>query len=129
MNSSIQAIRFQPSTVETSGAPLPGTKPVSQQAGARPFGPAPSAVTVPPGTLDARPGTAQIEEALESVRQVLTPVARNLLFSLDEESGETVIKVVDSTTNEVIRQIPSEEILAISKALDTLQGLLLRQQA
>ena len=126
---SIQAIRFQPPTTETSGAPLPGTNPAAQQVAARPSGAVPDTLAVPSGTHDARAGAAQIEEALESVRQVLAPVARNLLFSLDEESGETIIKVIDSSTDEVIRQIPSEEILAISKALDTLQGLLLQQQA
>lgn len=125
--SSIQAIRFQPPTAETSGTPLPGSRPGAQQTATRSAESVPGAVTV--GTLDARFGNAQIEEVLENLRQVLAPVARNLLFSLDEESGETVIKVVDSSTDEVIRQIPSEEILAISKALDKLQGLLLQQQA
>lgn len=70
-----------------------------------------------------------IQQALDEVREALAPVAQNLLFSLDEDSGRTVIKIVDSTTDEVIKQIPSEEILAIAKALDKLQGVLIRQQA
>lgn len=70
-----------------------------------------------------------IQQALDEVREALAPVAQNLRFSLDEDSGRTVIKIVDSTTDEVIKQIPSEEILAIAKALDKLQGVLIRQHA
>ena len=39
------------------------------------------------------------------------------------------MKVVDASTDEVIRQIPSEEIISIAKALDKLQGLLVEQKA
>lgn len=74
-------------------------------------------------------GSEQVQTALEEVREALAPVARNLQFSLDEDTGRTVIKIIDSSTDEVIRQIPSEEIIAIAKALDKLQGLLLRQEA
>jgi flagellar protein FlaG len=56
-------------------------------------------------------------------------LASNLLFSLDQETGKTVIKIVDSQTNEVIRQIPSEEVLAIARNLDRIEGLLLKQKA
>ena len=79
--------------------------------------------------LQAPPDQAGIQQALEEVREALAPVAQNLRFSLDEDSGRTVIKIVDTATDEVIRQIPSEEILAIAKALDKLQGVLIRQQA
>lgn len=44
-----------------------------------------------------------------------------LQFSVDESTGESVIKVMDKATNEMIRQIPSEEMLQIAKALDRFQ--------
>lgn len=71
----------------------------------------------------------ELERALQEVRKVVEPVARNLQFSIDSDTGRTLVKVVDSTTKEVIRQIPSEEILSIAKALDKLQGLLIKQEA
>jgi flagellar protein FlaG len=37
--------------------------------------------------------------------------------------------VVDAVTHEVVRQIPGEEILAIARAIDRMQGLLLKQKA
>ena len=48
---------------------------------------------------------------------------------MDDSTGKTVIKVVDSSTHELIRQIPSEEMLEIARALDRLQGLLVHQKA
>ncbi len=71
----------------------------------------------------------ELDHALEAVRKVVEPVARNLQFTVDEDTGRTVVKVIDSSTQEVIRQIPSKEILSIAKALDKLQGLLIKQEA
>ncbi len=76
-----------------------------------------------------KPSIEELRAAVERIRQVVTPNAQSLQFSVDEELGRTVVRVTDAITNEVIRQIPSEEAIAISKALDKLQGLLLRQQA
>ena len=80
---------------------------------------------VPPVRLTA----AQLEQMVQEVRQVVAPVAQNLRFSIDEGSGRTVVKVVDAQTDEVLRQIPSEEWLSISKALDKLQGLFVSNKA
>ncbi|MDO9597682.1 MAG: flagellar protein FlaG [Azoarcus sp.] len=77
----------------------------------------------------AEPDRATLLQAVDEVRNAIKPVAQDLLFSIDDDSGRTVVKVVDSSTDEVIRQIPSKELLAISKALDKLQGLLLKQEA
>jgi flagellar protein FlaG len=88
-------------------------------------------------TLTSRPVTAnnpaeqkqQLEAAVKAVQEFTRPMAGNLEFSLDDETGKTIVKVVDSTTKELIRQIPSEEMLEIARALDRLQGLLVRQKA
>lgn len=71
----------------------------------------------------------EVERIVEEVRKVVAPVAQDLRFSLDQQTGKTVIRVVDSATNEVIRQIPSEEVLAIARALDKIEGLLLNHRA
>ncbi|HNF75316.1 MAG TPA: flagellar protein FlaG [Thauera aminoaromatica] len=75
------------------------------------------------------PDIGEVQKALEEVEKAVAPMAQSLQFSLDKDSGRTVVKVMDTDTNEVIRQIPSEEVLAISKAVDKLKGLLLKQQA
>jgi flagellar protein FlaG len=42
-----------------------------------------------------------------------------LHFSYDAESGNTIVKVIDRNTQEVIRQIPDQIFLKIAEALDS----------
>lgn len=53
----------------------------------------------------------EVSNAVESLNQYMKSIGRNLRFSIDADSGYTVITVVDRETEEVIRQIPSEEVL------------------
>jgi len=71
----------------------------------------------------------ELERAVKNVNEFVKPINNTLSFNLDQDTGQTVIKVVDLSTHEVIKQIPSEEMLAIAKALDTMKGLLVQQKA
>lgn len=71
----------------------------------------------------------QLKAAVNSVREYIQPFNNNLEFSINDDTKQVVVKVVDSATQEVIRQIPSEEMLAIAKALDSIKGLLFKQKA
>lgn len=71
----------------------------------------------------------RLKQAADMINKTIQSFARNLNFSVDEDTGKTVVKVVDMETGDVIRQVPSEEALAIAKALDSLQGLIIRQKA
>lgn len=71
----------------------------------------------------------QLKDATERVKDFVQTINRNLSFSIDNDTEQLVVKVVDSGTKEVIRQIPSEEMLAIAKALDKVQGLFVQQKA
>lgn len=83
-----------------------------------------------PAAASAQPSTEQVRKAVESMKQLVEPMAANSLqFSVDEDSGKTIVRVLDMETGELIRQIPSKELVEIAKSLDRLQGLLLRQQA
>lgn len=75
------------------------------------------------------PAREQVQEVAKQLQRVAEPVAQNLQFMVDGETGKTVIRVVDGATKEVIRQIPNEEVLAIARAIDRLQGLLLKGKA
>ena len=83
----------------------------------------------PPPAATAQPSAEQVKQAVNDVQNAVKSVAQNLQFSVDKDTGQTIIKVVDASTQEVIRQIPAQEILAIAKAVDQMQGLLLRQKA
>ena len=65
--------------------------------------------------------SARISEAVSSINKIVQNIQRDLSFNLDEDSGETIIQVVDSESGELIRQIPSEEALAIASQLRDLQ--------
>ncbi|MBI4754651.1 MAG: flagellar protein FlaG [Betaproteobacteria bacterium] len=80
-------------------------------------------------TQDRVVRTAQLQQAVDAVAMVVEPVARDLRFSIDDTTGRTVVKVLDVKTDELIRQIPAEEVLDIAHAIDKLQGLLIRQRA
>jgi flagellar protein FlaG len=73
----------------------------------------------------------QVKNAVENVNRAVQNMAHgsNVEFIVDKDTKINVIKVVDKATSEVIRQFPSEEILSIAKAIDTLQGLIIRQKA
>jgi flagellar protein FlaG len=49
-------------------------------------------------------------------------VQSNLQFSIHEASGHVIVKVIDTETDEVIRQIPSEAILALAENAERLYG-------
>lgn len=76
-----------------------------------------------------QPDSAQLTQAVASVNQAMQKLAPGLEFSVDQESNRTIVKVVDKQTNELIRQMPSAEMLEISKAMDRVQGLLISLRA
>lgn len=88
---------------------------------------APAQTTPAPAQVFASP--EQVSRAVKEIQQAVGPVAQDLQFSVDNETGRTVVRIVDSATQQVIRQIPTEEVLAISRAVGRMQGLLLRQKA
>ena len=71
----------------------------------------------------AAPAAQDLAHLVNKLNRSLVAVQRNLSFRVDEESGRTVITVVDAATKEVVRQIPSEEVLALSRFLDATGAL------
>lgn len=59
----------------------------------------------------------EIEEAVDDLNQYAQTVQRQLEFTVDKDSGKTIIKVVDAKTGETIRDIPPEEIINMQKHL------------
>ena len=71
----------------------------------------------------------EVKNAVLKLEKFVSSTASDIQFSLDDDSGEPIVKVIDRSTKEVIRQIPSKEMLEIAQALDRLQGLLIKQKA
>ena len=63
----------------------------------------------------------QIENAVTKLNEFVQTNSTQLNFSVDEGSNKQVVKVTDSKSGDIIRQIPSEEILRLSERLQELQ--------
>lgn len=72
---------------------------------------------------------AAISGAVKKLNDYVAPALQTIEFSIDDDTDRIVVKVVDTETQKVLRQIPNEEVLAISKTLDKLRGLVVRQTA
>jgi flagellar protein FlaG len=70
-----------------------------------------------------------VEDAIKRLSDFVSPSQSSLSFSVDDVSGRQIVTIVDTQSNEVIRQFPSKEAIAIARALDKLQGLLIRDKA
>lgn len=71
----------------------------------------------------------QVKEAVHRINQTIQAMTANVAFTTDAETGISTVSVIDAVTKEVIRQMPSEEVLAVARALDKLQGLIIQQKA
>jgi flagellar protein FlaG len=75
------------------------------------------------------PSTNQVNDAVKQINDALKALSQNLEFSFDSDINRAIVKVVDQQTGDVIRQMPTPEALELAKALDRVQGLLIRQKA
>ena len=71
----------------------------------------------------------EVKQRVEELNAAMKQHASSILFSIDEDSGRTIVKVVDTDTDTVLRQYPSKELLAISKQIDRFQGMFIKTQA
>ncbi len=71
----------------------------------------------------------KLSEKVEELNAKLQQMQRGLRFSVDDSSGRIVIKVIDLDTEEVIRQIPSEEMLSIMQQVGDSQSMIFNDEA
>ena len=64
---------------------------------------------------------AELQQAVDVVNQAVAMEQKSLSFSIDDVSGRSVIKVIDYETDELIKQIPSEELLKVAQDIKRLQ--------
>ena len=87
----------------------------------------PRAIPAMPQVPKPAPTPDELNEAVEALQSAVAGNATNLKFSVD--SGRTVVTVLDTETNEIIRQMPTKEVMEIWRALDRMQGMLLNGKA
>ena len=69
-------------------------------------------------SMDAVVDAEAVQRAVESIAQYAESLGRSLAIDVDERSGDFVVKVQNATTDELVRQIPSEEVLRIAAAIE-----------
>lgn len=115
----IELIRALSQQTATGTTPSPSAFPLEKPAES-PVETAPA-----PGGADATAKTANGAQALQDamktaasqIEAYLKSIGRELKFSVDEVTGDTVVTVRDAQSGEVIRQIPNEEALRLARAL------------
>jgi flagellar protein FlaG len=70
-----------------------------------------------------------VREAVAAINRAAKALNNSVQLSLDSGSGRAIVRVVDSETGQLIRQIPSEEALELRQALDRIAGLLIHRTA
>jgi flagellar protein FlaG len=58
-----------------------------------------------------------LKQAVSQLNDYVQNIQRNLQFNIDKESGVMVVKVIDTKSEKVIRQIPAEETLKLARSL------------
>ena len=103
----------------------------------------PSSGSPPPASHDVRAATApapkppastpsaeQLGNIVSKLQTQVGSAAADLQFSVDHDTGKSVVKVLEKTTNTVIWQFPSEQALQMSKDIERFQkGFMVNKQA
>ncbi|MDP3905345.1 MAG: flagellar protein FlaG [Methylococcaceae bacterium] len=63
-----------------------------------------------------------VKSAAAQGNSILQATNRNLEFQVDDSTKKVVVKIVDSKSGDVVRQIPSEDMLAFIKRMQDLEG-------
>lgn len=82
-----------------------------------------------PAAAAPAPTPEQVEQAVRQIQSYLSDSQRQLKFQVDQDTGRTVVRVLHPETNELIRQIPSEEVLTLARAMGNQGGRLFSQLA
>ena len=115
----------------SAGSPMAvagnGARP-SVDGAARTSAPAPAAAPVTAAS-DKKPAHAELSNAVADLNKVAQAASQGVRFSVDEDTGRTVVKVVDTQTDKVLRQIPTVEALKLWRSIEQMQGVMLRDKA
>ena len=80
--------------------------------------------SVPPAA-----SSVEVKQAVSRLNNYVQSLRRDLQFRVDEATDRVVVTVINSESGEVIRQIPSEEVMAVAHSLEQAQGLLVNERA
>lgn len=126
-------LRFPASDTRASGA-RPAAAPEQRQEMTQSGKTLPANPAAEASAAERAEQVREIQEASKTIASFVQKVSRELRFSVDADLGRTVVTVVDQSTDQVIRQIPGDEALAMAKyiseqSLAGVQGVLVTEKA
>lgn len=77
----------------------------------------------------SQPTQEVIAKTAKQMESFVQSMGRELNFSVDQASGYSVVRVINPQTGEVIRQLPSEELLKIAEMFEQTNSALVNQKA
>lgn len=90
--------------------------------------PTPDVAAKPLMGKQAELSVAEVLEVVQKANAALTGNQSNLKFLVDNDNGKPIVQIVDQETQEVLKQIPSVEMLKIAKAIEKMQGVLMSRE-
>ena len=72
----------------------------------------------------AKPSNDQLKQSVDDINKALASSSISVQFQVDPDYKDLIVKIVDQDSGKLIRQMPTEEVVRISKAMDNLKGLL-----
>lgn len=85
--------------------------------------------TVEQDAADNELNPSKLTQVATELSDMMSMMRKGLAFKVDENSGQAVVTVLDRDTGDVIRQMPSEEALALAEKLSEVTGLLMKTEA
>ncbi|MCR4535111.1 flagellar protein FlaG [Shewanella xiamenensis] len=70
-----------------------------------------------------------LTQVASSLTETMSMMKKGLEFKVDELEGLPVVSVIDVNSGELIRQIPSEEALALAEKMSEIAGVLMKTEA
>jgi len=72
---------------------------------------------------------SEVLEVVQKANAALASNQSNLKFLVDSDNGKPIVQIIDRETQEILKQIPSVEMLKIAKAIEKMQGVLMSREA
>ncbi|MFN4238159.1 MAG: flagellar protein FlaG [Vogesella sp.] len=72
---------------------------------------------------------SDLADAIKKLNETVKLYKGDLQFTVDDDTQMQIVKVVDKSSKEVIRQIPSPEVIRIAKAIEDFRSILLQDEA
>ena len=78
---------------------------------------------------EVQAGREAINDEVDVMNKVAEVLNRQLSFDVRDKTGEVFVRVVDKETGDVIREIPPEELVALSERIRETVGLIFEGEA